>query len=261
MKFRRQSYYKRPTADSGSTMLSDEVIVAEMQAVRKEQLSWGYELIFYYLRDQKGLRFCKKRGHRLYKTAQMSLWRRPKKARLYRTFQDLMAPSKPNQGWAMDFVSEMVVGQSGEWYRLLNVMDECSRRCLWISAEKQMPAEKVIEVLDALLEMRGKPSYIRSDNGPEYISEALKVWAEKHQIEQRFIQPGKPTQNGLVERLNGTLRRECLDLHWFESKQELDEQLEKWFLTYNFSRPHSSIEYQSPASFEKNINSTLNLVA
>lgn len=232
-----------------------------MQAVRKEQLSWGYELIYYYLRHQKGLYFCKKRGHRLYKAAQMSLWRRPKKARIRRDYQDLLTPAKPNAGWAMDFVSEMVVAQNGEWYRLLNVMDECSRRCLWISAEKQMPAEKVIEVLDALLEMRGKPQYIRSDNGPEYISEALKEWAKKHDIEQRFIQAGKPTQNGLVERLNGTLRRECLNLHWFYSKQELDEHLEKWFLNYNFHRPHSSIQYQSPAGFEKSILSTLNLVA
>ncbi|GAB4399823.1 MAG: hypothetical protein OHK0053_20680 [Microscillaceae bacterium] len=84
---------------------------------------------------------------------------------------------------------------------------------------------------------------------------------EGKEIEQKFIQAGKPTQNGLVEHLNGTLRRECLDLHWFYSKQELDAHLEKWSLTYNFHRPHRSIGYQSPASFEKSISFTLNLLA
>lgn len=232
-----------------------------MQAVRKQYVCWGYELIYYHLRHQKGLLFCKRRGHRLYQQAGMSIWRSPKKPRIRRVFQDLTTLEKPNEGWAMDFVAEPVVGENTAWFRLFNVVDECSRRCLWLSAEKQMPAQKMVGILDFLLEARGKPKYIRSDNGPEYISQVLREWAEKNGIEQKFIQPGKPTQNAIVERLNGTLRKECLDLHWFRSKQELDEHLENWMLNYNFQRPHSSLNFLTPACFEKQKLSTFNLAA
>ncbi|MFN4144926.1 MAG: integrase core domain-containing protein [Runella sp.] len=173
----------------------------------------------------------------------------------------MIAPAKPNQGWALDFLSELVLNDTGSWYRVLNVVDECSRRCLWLSAEKSITADKVVEVLEKLVAMRGKPAYIRTDNGPEYISQVLAQWADKNGIEQRHIQPGKPTQNGIIERLNGTLRRECLNLHWFKTKAELDKYLEKWFIAYNFNRPHSSLQFLTPVQFENNFFSTFNLVA
>ena len=262
LSFRRQSYYSKPSSKEKLLRKhSDEQIVSSFQSVRKEQMSWGYVMIYHYLRNMKGLRFCKKRGHLLYQQAGMSLWRNPKKPRIRRQYQDLIAPAKPNEGWALDFLSEMVVGETGEWYRLLNVVDECSRRSLWLSAEKHMPASKVVEILNNLLEMRGKPRYIRTDNGPEYISEVLAQWADKNKVEHKFIQPGKPTQNGIVERLNGTLRKECLNIQWFLSKDELDEYLDKWYYLYNFERPHSALNFLSPVQFEKLQFSTNNLVA
>lgn len=97
---------------------------------------------------------------------------------------------------------------------------------------------------------RGKPQYIRCDNGPEFISNELEQWAKKNQIEIRFIQPGKPTQNGLIERLNGTLRTECLNLEWFKSLDQLNEKLQNWWMVYNSIRPHSSIGYNTPDEFE-----------
>lgn len=260
LSFRRQSYYKKKTPVS-LKKYSDEQIVSCLQNIRKEQISWGYELIYNYLRNMKGMRFCKKRGHSLYQRAGMSLWRNPKKPRIRREYQDLIAPANPNEGWALDFLSEMVVSEKGQWYRLLNVVDECSRRCLWLSAEKNMPASKVVEIFNNLLEMRGKPKYIRTDNGPEYISGVLAQWAEQNGVEHKFIQPGKPTQNGIVERLNGTLRKECLNLHWFLSKEELDYYLDKWVYLYNFERPHSALKFLSPVQFEYQQLSTNNLVA
>ena len=206
----------------------------------------------------------------MYKQAQLSLHKTPKKPRIKREYQELLSPNQVNQGWALDFVSDMVVNQTGgvaegkasEWIRVINVIDECSRKDLWVEAYKSIKANKVVEILDNLLKMRGKPAYIRTDNGPEFISNELKKWAEDNGIEQKFIQPGKPTQNGLIERLNGTLRRECLNLNWFTSLKELNEYLENWYQSYNFERPHSSLGYLTPAQFEeKNASFYFNLVA
>jgi putative transposase len=96
---------------------------------------------------------------------------------------------------------------------------------------------------------------VRCDNGPKFISEKLKDWAAK-KVEIRFIQPGKPTQNGIMERLNGTVRKECLNLNWFHSLDEINQLLGQWYKTYNFDRPHSSLKYKTPHVFE-NLNQNL----
>jgi len=111
----------------------------------------------------------------------------------------------------------------------------------------------LIKVLDKVVEWRGAPAYIRCDNGPEFIAGRLKLWAEQHGIELKHIQPGKPSQNGLIERLNKTLRVECLDLNWFQSLTELNQSIQDWSVIYNQVRPHSSIGYKSPTSYE-NLN-------
>lgn len=134
--------------------------------------------------------------------------------------------------------------------RIINIIDECSRKALWTEAYNSIPAKVLTEVLDKVIAWRGCPSYIRCDNGPEFISAKLAQWADKHQVDIRFTQPGKPTQNGLIERLNGTLRKECLNLEWFVSIPKLNEQLQKWWHEYNSIRPHSSIDYQTPNEFE-----------
>ena len=98
---------------------------------------------------------------------------------------------------------------------------------------------------------RGCPAYIRCDNGPEFISQRLEEWAKQHHIELRFIQPGKPTQNGLIERLNGTLRTECLNLKKKKSMEQLNEQIQEWSVVYNTIRPHSSIDFKTPDEMEQ----------
>ena len=103
--------------------------------------------------------------------------------------------------------------------------------------------------------MRGLPRYIRCDNGPEFISSKLKEWAADR-VEIKFIQPGKPTQNGIIERLNGTVRKECMNLNWFYSLDEINDLLGQWYKTYNFDRPHSCLNYQTPVTFE-NLNQNL----
>ncbi|NJO00842.1 MAG: IS3 family transposase [Bacteroidia bacterium] len=203
------------------------------------------------LRSQ-GLRVGKERAHRLYQQAGMSLYRRPSKPRIKRRYQALLPPERINEGWAMDFLSEIVINQGRSSVRVINVMDECSRRDLWVEAATSIRAKRLTEILDHLVALRGIPHYIRTDNGPAFISEELENWAKAKGVELRFIQPGKPTQNGLIERLNGTLRRECLNLHWFYSLEEMNEYLQDWYQVYNFERPHSSIGFVSPQQYELN---------
>lgn len=119
-----------------------------------------------------------------------------------------------------------------------------------------MPLPDTVEVLNKVVECRGVPAYIRFDNGPEFISARLKKWADDHQVELKFIQPGKPSQNGLIERLNGTLRTECLNLEWFQSIQRLNVEIQDWSVVYNTIRPHSSIDYLTPDELEQ-INNRL----
>jgi putative transposase len=121
-----------------------------------------------------------------------------------------------------------------------------------VEADWSITAGKLTDVLDKIIDQRGKPAYIRCGNGPEFISQHLLKWAEDKKIELRFIQPGKPTQNGIVERLNGTLRKECLNLNWFNSLEEINELLGIRFKSYNFDRPHSSLNYQTPHDYEIN---------
>ena len=150
----------------------------------------------------------------------------------------------------MDFVSDWVVGPQQKQVRIINVIDENSRRALWTEAHQSISAKKLIEILDKVVEYRGKPAYIRCDNGPEFISQKLEKWAEKKQIELKFIQPGKPSQNGLIERLNKTLRTECLNLCWFTSMEELNEEIQSWSYVYNHLRPHENLGNKTPAQHE-----------
>ena len=115
---------------------------------------------------------------------------------------------------------------------------------------QQYFCKTLIEILDKVVAWRGCPAYIRCDNGLEFISGKLETWVKKNNVELRFIQPGKPSQNGLIERLNGTLRKECLNLKWFVSIRSLNEQLQQWWLEYNTLRPHSSIGFVTPDEFE-----------
>ena len=233
---------------------SDESIVQLMKKVRRSNPTWGFRMIFAFLKN-KGEKMGKMRVHRLYKDAGLSLHRTPKKLRFKRVFQELLPPGQINEGWAMDFLSEWVIGEKQQSIRIINVVDECSRKDLWIEAAHNINASKLIDVLDRIVESRGLPRYIRCDNSPEFISSLLKEWASDR-VEIKFIQPGKPTQNGIIERLNGTVRRECLNLNWFNSLDEVNDLLGHWYKSYNFDRPHSSLKYKTPAAFE-NLNQNL----
>jgi putative transposase len=246
--FRRQTYYRRKQGHRPEVV--DAQIVQLLREVIGTYLAWGFWMVFHYLRRQ-GYGWNHKKVYRIWKAEGLHLRKVPKRAKIKRIFQDLLAPEKINQGWAMDFLSDWVVGVEKQSVRLINIIDECSRKALWTEAHRSISAKKLTKILDQVIEWRGKPAYIRCDNGPEFISQELEKWAQQNQIELRFTQPGKPTQNGLIERLNGTLRTECLNLEWFENIDQLNDSLQQWWKVYNSIRPHSSIGYKTPDEFEK----------
>jgi putative transposase len=218
--------------------------------VTKRFIAWGFWMVFHYLRRQ-GHPWNHKRVYRIWKAEGLHLRLPPKRPKIRRVYQDLLAPGQINEGWAMDFVSDWVVGPGQEKVRIINIMDEYSRKALWTEAHSSISAKTLVEVLDKVVECRGAPAYIRCDNGPEFISARLEKWARSHQVELKFIQPGKPSQNGLIERLNGTLRTECLNLEWFQSIGKLNDQIQEWSVIYNTVRPHSSIDYLTPDELEQ----------
>ena len=246
---RRQTYYARKRGQRPEQ--EDQRIAEQLHRLTKQFVAWGFWLVFYYLRNQ-GFAWNHKRVYRVWRQESLHLRRPPKRAKLKRVYQDLLAPKQINEGWAMDFLSEWVIGEEQQKVRIVNIMDECSRKALWTEARETLPAKDLTDILDQVAAWRGAPAYIRCDNGPEFISDKLAKWADNNKVELRFIQPGKPTQNGLVERLNGTLRTECLNLEWFESLEHLNEKLQNWWYTYNFVRPHRAIGRQTPDDKEKN---------
>ncbi len=147
----------------------------------------------------------------------------------------------------MDFVSGTL--SNGRQFRCLTIMDEFSRECLAIHIAHSIPAAGVIEVMECLKESRGLPEVIITDNGSEFRSRAFDSWAYARGVKLDFIQPGKPVQNGFIESFNGTLRGECLNLHWFLSIHDAKRSIEQWRADYNEVRPHSSLGFLTPEEF------------
>jgi len=138
---------------------------------------------------------------------------------------------------------------SGRAFRTLNILDDFNREALWIEVDISLPAERVIRVLEMLIDWRGNPKQIRMDNGPELISGRLKIWAEEHQIILVHIQPGKPSQNAYVERFNRTFREDVLDAYLFDSLDEAREITEEWLEEYNAIRPHEALQGLPPYQY------------
>lgn len=246
--FRRATYHRRKDGHRPEQL--DEALAKVLRATAEEYVSWGFWMIFSYLRHHGIIKDNHKRVYRIWCQEKLNLRASPKRRRIYREYQDLLAPDGINEGWAMDFVSDWVVGPTKKSVRIINIMDEGSRRALWTEAHASISAAKLITILEKVVEYRGKPAYIRCDNGPEFISKRLRQWAECNGIELKFIQPGKPSQNGLIERLNKTLRRECLNLTWYRSMEQLNAEIQAWSQTYNLRRPHKNLGRIPPAEYE-----------
>ena len=223
----------------------NEQIADLLIGLTKARKTWGFGLCFLYLRNVQGHGWNHKRVYRIYREQELNLRIKPR-TRIKRDKPDaLAAPEAPNQVWSMDFMADRL--GDGRAFRLLNVLDDFNREGLGIEVDFSLPAERVVRVLNQIIEWRGKPDVIRVDNGPEYISGTLMKWAQQQGIALQHIQPGKPQQNAYVERYNRTVRHEWLDQYIFETIQEVQDYATDWLWTYNHDRPNMGIGGITPA--------------
>ena len=233
-------YRYSPKRDEENERIADLLL-----GLTEAKKSWGFGLCFLHLRNVKGYAWNHKRVYRIYRELELNLRIKPRRRLKREKPDELAVPAAPNVVWSMDFMADRLA--DGRQFRLLNVLDDFNREGLGIEVDFSLPAEYVVRSLDQIIEWRGKPSAIRVDNGPEYISATLMQWAGQNGIALNHIQPGKPQQNAYVERYNRTVRHEWLDLHIFETIKEVQDIATDWLWTYNHERPNMGIGGITPA--------------
>jgi putative transposase len=213
---------------------------------------YGYRRIRVFLR-REGHSMSRHRAHRLWRLAGLQLPRRRPRRRAATSRPRPLPALGPNQVWAYDFLFDACA--NGQSLKCLTVIDEFTRECLAIDVAGSIRSRHVIEVLARLLSQRGAPRYLRSDNGPEFVSRAILEWLAGEKIDTALIDPGKPWQNGTDESFNGKFRDECLSLEWFRSRAEAKVVIETWRRHYNHVRPHSSLKDLTPIEFKASYDS------
>ena len=224
----------------------DDGVIKALQEAIERYPAYGFGKIFKILR-RWGHAFNHKRVHQVYCLLNLNKRRRGKRRLPSRSPVKFEVPSTVNQCWSIDFMSDSLF--CGRPFRTFNVVDDFNREALAIEVDLNLPAPRIIRVLERICAWRGYPSKIRADNGPELVSIAMATWAEEHDIELEFIQPGKPTQNSYVERFNRTYRDEILNMYVFKTLTEVQQITEGWLTEYNEERPHDSLQDLTPSEF------------
>lgn len=226
----------------------DRVLRNRLCELAAQRRRFGAPRLHVLLR-REGWMINHKRTERLYREEGLALRRKRHRKRAAGVRVTLSPPTQPNERWAMDFLHDRLANRRP--FRVLTMVDEYSRESPAMVADTSLPGARVVEVLERLAESRGLPRTLRIDNGPEFAGSALDAWAYRRGIQLRFIDPGKPTQNGYVESFNGRVRDECLNEHWFTTLEEAQRLIEAWRQDYNTVRPHSSLGHLTPAEFVK----------
>jgi len=231
------------------------VVRARLRELAAERPRWGYRRLAVLL-AREGHVLNHKLVHRLYREEELVVRRRRKKrpavARVPAT-----APTRPNERWAMDFVSDALA--DGRKIRCLTVVDAFTRECPVIEVDTSLPGERVARALDRLVAVRGAPTAITVDNGPELAGKALDTWAYRNNVRLDFITPGKPVENAFIESFNGKFRDECLNQHWFLSLPDARFHVERYRRDYNEVRPHSALDNKTPGEFAREHDATVAL--
>jgi len=236
----RATFYRTPR----DWRIADTAVIDALNEQLKKSPQTGFWKCYDRLRQQ-GYSFNHKRVYRVYCQMGLNKPRRVKRVLPKRSPKPLEVLPVANHQWALDFMHDSLY--CGKTFRTLNVIDEGTRECLAIEVDSSLPAARVIRVLEQLKGERGLPKQLRMDNGPEFISALLVDWCEENPIEMAYIKPGKPQQNGFVERFNGSLRREFLNAYLFESLTQVRDMAWIWMLDYNDERPHDSLGKRPPA--------------
>jgi putative transposase len=228
------------------TAAKDAPALARMTELAAQYPRYGYRRIAIFLgRDGHAMSFG--RAYRLWRRARLQVPRKRPRKRIATGRPRPRPPTGANQVWSYDFVFDRCA--NGQKLKCLTVTDEWTKEGLAIEVDGRIRSGRVIEVLSRLVSDRGAPLYLRSDNGPEFVSRALLKWITDQKIATALIDPGKPWQNGVAESFNGKFRDECLSMEWFRSRAEAKVVIETWRRDYNEVRPHSSLGYLTPAAF------------
>lgn len=223
-----------------------ERIVALAQRHRR----YGVGMIHLKLR-QAGELINYKRVERLYGLEKLHIRRRRRKKIPVSDRQPLIRPGQANEIWSMDFVFDRIA--SGRTLKCLAIVDDATHEAVAVVPEHTIGGDHLTRILDGICSQRGKPSMIRTDNGPEFTGKATLTWAHRNGIALRLIEPGKPNQNAYVESFNGRLRDECLNEHWFTSLAHARTVIETWRREYNEERPKKSLGGLTPAQYAKKL--------
>lgn len=225
---------------------SDEEIRGDLRRLSYERHRFGYRRL-HQLLQRDGFTINHKKVYRLYREEGLNVKQRKGRKRAIGTRTPLRKATRLNQCWALDFVSDSFM--DGRRFRILTVIDEYSRECLALVADTSISGHRLARELTCLMEGRGSPEIIVSDNGTEMTSKAILEWQGKHQAGWHYIAPGKPMQNGFIESFNGKLRDECLNETLFENLHHAQVVLAQWKQDYNMFRPHSSLNGKTPIEF------------
>jgi len=231
----------------------DAPVVTAMRELAAQYPRFGYRRIQVFL-ARRGLTMSADRAYRIWKKAGLQVPRRRPRRRVARGRPRPLPATDANQVWAYDFVFDACA--NGQQLKCLTVIDEFTRECLAIDVAGSLRSGRVIEVLSKLISVRGAPKYLRSDNGPEFVSRAVLQWLQEAGIETAPIDPGKPWQNGSNESFNGKFRDECLGMQWFQNRIDAKVVIEDWRKMYNGVRPHSSLNNLTPAEYARRISTT-----
>ena len=218
-----------------------------IREIAQTRVRYGYRKIRGLL-NREGWKVGKYLVERLYREEGLTLHpRRKRRRRVAEHRRERFPPRGPNQVWSMDFVADQLA--DGRRFRALTVVDIYTRECLAIESEQRLKGEDVVRVLHRIKCTRGVPQMVHSDNGSEFSSQAMDLWAYQNGVRMAFSRPGKPTDNAFVESFHGTFRAACLNAHWFTSLTEAQRVVETWRGEYNESRPHRALGEKTPNEF------------
>jgi putative transposase len=224
---------------------------ARMREIAQTRVRYGYRRIHVLLK-RDGWRLGKNQMYRLYREEQLQLRSTlPKRRKMVVVRRERVRPRRSDEVWSLDFVSDQLA--DGTRFRALTVVDVFSREALAIEVGQRLGGEHVVAVLNRLVAQRRAPNYLFVDNGSEFSGRLLDLWAYHCNTRIDFSRPGKPTDNSFVETFNGSLRDECLNVHWFETMEDAKATIEAWRRDYNETRPHMALNDAAPEEYARQL--------
>jgi putative transposase len=224
-----------------------------LRDLANERKRFGYRRLFILLR-QEGEASGVNRIYRLYREEGLTVRKRRARRRAVGARAPILVEARANARWSLDFVHDQFA--CGRRFRILNIVDDVTRECLAAIPDTSISGRRVARELTELIQQRGKPGLIVSDNGTEFTSNAMLGWARENKIDWHFIAPGKPMQNGFCESFNGRMRDELLNESLFLGLDHARVKIVDWITDYNHRRPHSALGYQTPAAYAAHLSAT-----